>query len=126
MSFEISEPTEREDDEARHSPLEKPTLSAIIGLRLRGLRKLRGMTLKDVAVKADTTPQSIQRLETNNMTLSLDWVEKMLFALNCEPSDLFDQHGMERVYEDALQHARAGTVAELRAFADALEKGYRK
>ena len=37
--------------------------------RIRELRKRRGMTLQQVADIVRTTPQTVQRLETANMTV---------------------------------------------------------
>jgi transcriptional regulator with XRE-family HTH domain len=56
--------------------------------RIREFRKLRGMTLKELADKIKTTPQTVQRLETANMTVSTDWLEKIARALLVEPADL--------------------------------------
>jgi DNA-binding Xre family transcriptional regulator len=46
------------------------------------------MTLKELADKIKTTPQTVQRLETANMTVSTDWLEKIARALLVEPADL--------------------------------------
>lgn len=56
--------------------------------RIREFRKLRGMTLKQLAEKLDTTPQTTQRLEVGNMTVSTAWLEKIARALQVEPMDL--------------------------------------
>jgi transcriptional regulator with XRE-family HTH domain len=56
--------------------------------RIREFRKLRGMTLKELADKIKTTPQTVQRLETANMTVSMEWLEKIARALLVEPADL--------------------------------------
>ena len=56
--------------------------------RIREFRKLRGFTLKQMAGKLNTTPQTVQRLETANMTVSTSWLEKFALALSVEPSDL--------------------------------------
>ena len=45
--------------------------------RIREYRKLRGMTLQFLAQKVGTTAQTIQRLETGNMTVSLDWLQRI-------------------------------------------------
>ena len=45
--------------------------------RIREFRKLRGMTLQHLAQKVGTTAQTIQRLETDNMTVSLDWLQRI-------------------------------------------------
>ncbi len=56
--------------------------------RIREFRKLRGMTLKQLAEKLDTTPQTTQRLEVGNMTVSTAWLEMIARALQVEPMDL--------------------------------------
>lgn len=56
--------------------------------RIREFRKLRGLTLKDLAFKINTTPQTVQRLETANMTVSTEWLGKIARALLVEPADL--------------------------------------
>jgi transcriptional regulator with XRE-family HTH domain len=56
--------------------------------RIRELRKLRGLTLKELADKIATTPQTVQRLETANMTVSTAWLERIAGALNVEPAEL--------------------------------------
>ena len=61
--------------------------------RIREFRKLRGLTLKDLAERISTTPQTVQRLETANMTVSTDWLEKIAGALNIEPADLIARPG---------------------------------
>jgi transcriptional regulator with XRE-family HTH domain len=45
--------------------------------RIREFRKLHGMTLQTLAQKVGTTAQTIQRLETGNMTVSLDWLTRI-------------------------------------------------
>ena len=56
--------------------------------RIRELRKSRGLTLRELAEKVGTTPQTIQRLETANMTVSTTWLEKIAGALNVEVAEL--------------------------------------
>lgn len=55
---------------------------------IREFRKSRGMTLKQLADKINTTPQTVQRLETDNMTVSMAWLEKIAIALQVEPYKL--------------------------------------
>lgn len=52
--------------------------------RIREIRRLRGLTLQELASKVGTTAQTVQRLETDNMAISLDWLEKIAsaFGLN--------------------------------------------
>lgn len=56
--------------------------------RIREVRKNRGFTLKELARKIETTPQTVQRLETANMTVSMKWLEKIAAALRVAPHDL--------------------------------------
>ena len=56
--------------------------------RIRQMRKTRGLTLQQLAELTDTTAQTIQRLETGNMTVSIDWLEKLGKALDVQPVDL--------------------------------------
>ena len=57
-------------------------------IRIRELRKTRGMTLQVLADLVGTTPQTVQRLETSNMTVSTDWLDKFAQAFGVEPADL--------------------------------------
>ncbi len=56
--------------------------------RIREFRKARNMTLKQLADKIGTTPQTVQRLETDNMTVSTSWLEKIAGAFGIEAADL--------------------------------------
>ena len=50
--------------------------------RIRAIRKLRRLTLQELADQVGTTPQTIQRLETGNMTVSVEWLERIGNALD--------------------------------------------
>ena len=56
--------------------------------RIRYFRKMRGWTLKQLADQVGTTAQTIQRLETSNMTVSMDWLQKVAAAFNVKPVEL--------------------------------------
>ena len=58
--------------------------------RIREIRRRRGLTLQALAEKVGTTPQTIQRLETNNMTVSVDWLLRIADALNLSAADLLE------------------------------------
>jgi len=58
--------------------------------RIRHFRKLRDLTLAELAGKIGTTPQSISRLETGHMTLSTEWLKKLADAFHVHPTDLLD------------------------------------
>ena len=62
-------------------------------VRIREFRKLRGLTLLQLAEKIGTTPQTVQRLETDNMTVSLHWLDKISAALTVDPADLISERG---------------------------------
>lgn len=67
--------------------------------RIRERRKALGMTLKDLAIAIGTTPQTIQRLETGTMTVSLEWMGKIATALGTTPAELL--HNVEPTPEEA-------------------------
>jgi transcriptional regulator with XRE-family HTH domain len=56
--------------------------------RVREIRSARGLTLAELAKAVGTTPQTIQRLETGRLTMSLDWLTRIANALGLQPSDL--------------------------------------
>ena len=56
--------------------------------RIREYRKLRRMTLQELADRIGTTPQTVQRLETANMTVSTDWLERFASVFGVHPADL--------------------------------------
>ena len=58
--------------------------------RIRHFRRQRRMTLKDLAESIGTTPQTVSRLETEVMTLSTDWLERLAQALHVHASELLD------------------------------------
>jgi len=56
--------------------------------RIRHYRKLRGLTLQQLADKVATTPQTISRLETGNMTVSIDWLQRFAEVFDVHVADL--------------------------------------
>ncbi|HET8726598.1 MAG TPA: helix-turn-helix transcriptional regulator [Alphaproteobacteria bacterium] len=82
-----------------------PSLTDIVCKRLRKARDEAGLTLAEVARRCRTTPQTIQRLETGKMTVSLEWLEKLCRALDIEPAELFDE-GAAAIY-DEIRKVRA-------------------
>lgn len=65
------------------------SLCTEIAAKLRTRRQDMRMTLKQVAERCDTTPQTIQRIEVGGMTLSTYWVGKIARALELDPRRLF-------------------------------------
>lgn len=76
-----------------------PSLASQVGARIRAIRKQRGMTLKQVAEKLGTTPQTVQRLEADTMTLSIDWLERICAALQVKPYELFQDDSIAKAIE---------------------------
>ncbi|WP_342642891.1 helix-turn-helix domain-containing protein [Rhodoligotrophos ferricapiens] len=70
--------------------------------RIRELRHRRGWTLKALADRLSTTPQTVQRLETGAVTLSTDWLERFARAFGVSPAELIgggDRPGIELLGE---------------------------
>jgi transcriptional regulator with XRE-family HTH domain len=61
--------------------------------RMRVIRKDKGMTLEDVAIRCDppTTAQTIGRLETGQRNLSLSWIGRIAAAMAVDPSHLLEE-----------------------------------
>ncbi len=66
-------------------------------IRIRALRQERGWTLQELANLVGTTPQTVQRLETNNMTISTDWLERFGEAFGVEPIQLLTTHVKDKL-----------------------------
>lgn len=66
------------------------TLAHQVGAQIKRQRKARDVTLLMLAQRCGTTPQTMQRLESANMTMSLDWLEAIAKALGLEPWQLLD------------------------------------
>lgn len=100
-------------------PASLHSLADVVAGRLRAARKDAGLTLLEVAVHCRTSAQTIQRLETNNMSLSVDWVGKMAAAIGIDPLMLFaDLESPPYVFERRV-HAVREEAAVLRARAEA-------
>lgn len=78
------------------------TLAHQVGAMIRKSRKHRGLTLKQLADAIGTTPQTMQRLESANMTLSLDWLEAIARALGLEPWQLINADAIEEANDRAI------------------------
>ena len=65
--------------------------------RIRHFRKIKSKTLRYLADMIGTTPQTVQRLETANMTDSTDWLERIASALEVRVVDLLDDTSQPRI-----------------------------
>jgi transcriptional regulator with XRE-family HTH domain len=79
-----------------------------IRTKIRAVRKARSMTLAEVAKELGTTPQSVQRIETGNMTCSLEWLYAIADVLGTQPYLLLipiDSLPAEEQFLDAMRAA---------------------
>lgn len=65
--------------------------------RIRHYRKMRRMTQTDLARSVGTTAATISRLETADMTVSMDWLQKFAGVFRVQISDLIDEPKTNRV-----------------------------
>lgn len=65
--------------------------------RIRDIRKQRKLTLQELAARVGTTAQTIQRLETDSMTVSVDWLTRIAAALDLEGAALLADTQLGRV-----------------------------
>jgi transcriptional regulator with XRE-family HTH domain len=79
------------------------SLAEQVGARIRRLRKQRNMTLEQLGKLCGTSPQSAQRFESANMTLSLLWLERVAKALGVEPYELLADNCMAEARKTARQ-----------------------
>lgn len=70
------------------APKARGALAKQVGAQIRTIRKQKGLTLRDVADRCGTTPQTVQRMETGNMSVSLTWLEQLAEALGVQPYEL--------------------------------------
>lgn len=105
------------------SLLRSSNLAVRIPAILRKLRQQKGLKLSDIAKLCETTPQSIQRLETGGMSMSLEWLDKICKALGVEDMEIFQVTRAEEMQAEAEKRARERVVGDLRAYADRLEEG---
>lgn len=56
--------------------------------RIKELRKARGLTMKQLAELVGTSNQQISHLEKGRRRLTLEWMERIAKALDCQPADL--------------------------------------
>jgi transcriptional regulator with XRE-family HTH domain len=85
--------------------------------RIRDVRRIKGLTLADVAQRCapPTTAQTVGRLETGTRTLSLDWLNRIADALGVDSSELVqlpDQASLSVAAIISAEGARAPEKSE--------------
>jgi transcriptional regulator with XRE-family HTH domain len=82
-----------------------------IYLKLRALRRAKGMTMRALAEQIGTSQQQVDRLEKGQRRLTLEWLEKLSSALECELMELLPQSQVSA----GLQMMRAPLRGEVQA-----------
>ena len=88
-------------------PTKTIPLAVRVAARLRAIRKAQDKRLTEVAEAMGTSPQTAQRLETANMTMSLEWLERFCAALGIEPEELFVTDAAAESFHDQRRKLRA-------------------
>lgn len=65
--------------------------------RIHQVRKQRCLTLQNLADRVGTTAQTIQRLETAKMTVTVEWLERIAKALDMNPAMLLTTYASPSV-----------------------------
>ena len=55
---------------------------------IKTIRKQIGLSQKDLAQKIGTTGQQVGHLESGRRKLTQDWIQLLVVALGCNPTDL--------------------------------------
>lgn len=99
-----------------HASGPAPDLSLEVGQRLRARRKLQGLTLLQLARMIGTTPQTVQRLETANMRMGAEWIEKFCRVLDVDAGMLFGRPSENAQLREIIRDMRReAEVLQLRA-----------
>lgn len=65
-----------------------PNGEAMLKNRITEIRNARGLSIEDLAAKADMSPSYISRMARGERNISLRNLEKLATALECSPEDL--------------------------------------
>lgn len=91
--------------------------------RIKILRKERGFTLDALADLIGTSATQVQRLETGERRLNVDWIEKISKALEVLPADIFSEtENKKEQNEQYDQNILTEILADIEAALD--EAGY--
>lgn len=73
----------------------EPLTSKDIGSRLRWLRQLKKIGLRELARRLDIDPNTLSRLETGKQRMSIEWLTKLSGALDVSVSALLEDSNCE-------------------------------
>lgn len=68
----------------------KATTKKLLGLRIKELRKGKGLSQEQLSEEIDIDPKHLSRIEVGNSYPSLDTLENIAKALNVEIKDFFE------------------------------------
>lgn len=96
-----------------------------LGIKIRTLRKVAGLTQEQLAEAADVSPNFIGYVERGQRALSIKTLERIARALNVPPRDLFEFSAGDRNdvhYEALLTELRKCSLDDLRVLAPLAER----
>lgn len=67
-----------------------------IGKRIKELRKLRHLSQEQLAEKIDINQNALSYIETGENFFSAETLEKLISALDVEPSELFEVNHLQK------------------------------
>ena len=73
------------------------TLATELGHAMRKMRKLRGLSQDELALRAEIDRSYIGRIERAEVNLTLDMLYKIADVLDCEPHELLPTRAYLRV-----------------------------
>ncbi len=93
--------------------MEQTDVEALVRSRLRSLRRTLGLSLDELAGRANLSPSTISRVETGKRTISLDVLVPLAAALQVDLDALLDVHGDDDVVIRPVASGSSGTTTWL-------------
>src|SRR5246127_4793151 len=90
--------------------LAKDSVEVLVRRRLRELRTQRGLTLEDVAQKAQMDVSTLSRLESGKRRLALDHLPRLASALSVSTDELVREPAAEDPRVRGSSHVRHGVT----------------
>ena len=75
--------------------------------RVREIRKLKGMTLNDLAEKTGMTYSACQKIDAGTVDLDTQWMTKLADAFNVEPWELLPKEMQPNITPEEAEVLRA-------------------
>jgi transcriptional regulator with XRE-family HTH domain len=68
------------------------TSREIIGRKIKNQRKKKNLTQQELADLLQVDRQYVWRLENGKINMTLDYLDKIIFKLNCKHEDFFNNN----------------------------------